>query len=240
LITSAVFSASAPGYAGVVTWASATDISADGDVSTHGALVGAVNIGDIGIPATTVNGVTFTPFPIASQNATIPISDPTGRFTLSGPNVRGFSGYGVPAAPFNTLSTAYQNLLTGGDYGNSNSLHLLTVSGLTPGATYEFEFLANDSHGNLHTITGATAGNMVSVDTDVGNTFGGIGQFAIGTFTADATTQDISFQGITGGTIESAFELRLLSVPEPGSGLLVLATSAAAVVRRRRQNRRKV
>jgi hypothetical protein len=237
-ILAVVLVAAAPADAGIVLWGPATNISGDGDVGTLGTLVGAVNIGDTGIPATTVNGVTFTPFPINSQNSTTTISDPTGRFTLAGPSVRGFSGFGVDAAPFNTLSPALQTLLTGGDFGNSNSLHLLTIGGLIPGADYEFQVWANDSRSSLHTITGATAGNTVDVDANVGFTFGGIGQFAVGTFTADAATQDVSFQGILGGTIESAYQLRLLSVPEPGSGLLVPTAVAAFVLRRSRSRAR--
>jgi hypothetical protein len=234
LIATAVLAAVNPGYADVILWGQPTNISGDGDVSTAGVLFGAVHIGAPGTVATTVNGVTFDPFPISSSNGN-PISDPSGRFTLSGQTVNGYSGYGVDAAPFNTLSPAYQALLTGGDFGSLNSLQVLTMSRLSPGTIYQFEFWCNDSRAAVRSMVNATAGNTVLVDTDVGFTFGGIGQFAIGTFTADATTQVVNFQGVpSGGTIENAFQLRILTVPEPSSGVLVLAAAAVFVRRRRR------
>jgi hypothetical protein len=225
-----------PSYAGVITWASPANISGDADVSTTGTLVGAVHIGDLGIVAATVNGVTFTPFTISSANGSNPITDPSGRFTLSGAAVNGTNAYGSLAAPFSTLSSSYQSLLNGGDFGAGNSLQVLTINNLNPGTTYQFQFWSNDSRGIFHTIVNATAGNTVAVDANVeGNTAGGIGQFAIGTFTADATMQVIDFQGAPGGgTSENAFELRILTVPEPGSGLLVLAALGGYVIRRRR------
>jgi hypothetical protein len=58
----------------------------------------------------------------------------------------------------------------------------LTITGLTSGDIYSFQFWSQ-SGGS----TTATAGNAVTVGG------GGNGQFAIGTFTADATTQAISF-----------------------------------------------
>ena len=59
-------------------------------------------------------------------------------------------------------------------------------------------------------------GNVESVS-------GGLGQFAIGTFTADATSEAITFgapDGSNGYALLNAFQLRQITVPEPSSALL--------------------
>lgn len=58
----------------------------------------------------------------------------------------------------------------------------------------------------------------------------------IGTFVADATTQDIDFQGEIGSsTIQNAYQLRNVTVPEPSISSLLIMGSAALLLTRRRQ-----
>lgn len=69
------------------------------------------------------------------------------------------------------------------------------------------------------------ASNTVTVNGDTTPRSGGTGQFSIGTFTADATTQTVTFQGhVNFGTLENAFQLRnITAVPEPGTLALFLS-----------------
>jgi hypothetical protein len=61
-----------------------------------------------------------------------------------------------------------------------------------------------------------------------------VGQFAIGTFTADSTSQVITFNGPV-QDILSAFQLRTSTVPEPTTiALLGLAFLGVMASRRRR------
>jgi hypothetical protein len=221
----------AASHASAITWGSPQNISGDSDVDTTGSLVGAFNIGVSGVGSTTINGVTFAGLALTGSNVT------SGNFNLTiATSFAGNNSVGFAAAPFNTLSAAYQGMLSteAGDFTNPITL---TMSGLTPGNTYEFEWWKNVSNGfESHTAT-ATAGNAVSLNsnTSAGAT-GGIGQFALGTFVADATTsQTITFSSTVQDTF-NGFQLRTGAVPEPtalslaGLGLLV------AVGRRRRSN----
>jgi hypothetical protein len=65
-------------------------------------------------------------------------------------------------APLNTLSADYLNLLR--DVGSLDG-KTLTISGLTVGATYQFQWWANLSVNESGTTT-ATAGNSVTLSTN--------------------------------------------------------------------------
>src|ERR1700710_2855255 len=86
-----------------ITWAAPQQISADSNVRTNGTLIGAYNIGDLGVPSTTVNGVTFLGCSAPGANGT------SGNFTLttaSGGAASNTGGGAPSAAPFNALSAA--------------------------------------------------------------------------------------------------------------------------------------
>jgi hypothetical protein len=216
-------------HAANVIWSLPQNISTDSDVNTLGTFIDAASIGNDA--PVTVNGVTFSAFNPGA---------PTGSFAITGAS--GYGGYGVNAAPFNTLSAAYQNLLTHGDFGSGNSIMTLTISGLTIGRDYLFQWWANDSRNNfVPQVVTATAGTAVTLNADTTASSGGIGQFAIGTFLADSTTQTISFQGgENGGTLENAFLLRdVTGVPEPSSSILLgLGAPLGFALSRRRPARK--
>ena len=80
----------------------------------------------------------------------------------------------------------------------------------------------------------ATAGNSVSLSSNVDSANGGLGQWVTGTFTADAASQSINFIGDGDGGFLNGFQLRLLdgatSVPETGSTLALLGISLGGLL----------
>jgi hypothetical protein len=141
---------------------------------------------------------------------------------------------GGTASPFTTLSSGYQSLLSAA-IGPAAGTMTLTIAGLTVGNTYQFEWW-NSSSANLNSPGTATAGNSVTLNSIVGSIPGGVGQFAIGTFTADAATEVIGFAGTGASTPVNGFQLRQTAVaagaaaPLPRgvwAGLIVMAMCAA-------------
>ena len=222
--------------AATITWGGPQNITGNTDVSTNGSLVGAFNVGNTGVFPTTVNGVNFQGFavPSGSTGATV------GNFAMfSGGTFESTNTQtGSTNAPFSTLSPEYRTLLAAATINRTP--FTLAISGLIAGMQYEFQWWANYSQVNeaLVPMHSATAGNTVTLDHNTSNTSGGRGQFAIGTFTADAATQSIIFSGPSHGLL-NGFQLREISaaaaVPETGStsALFALALGAFALVRRR-------
>jgi hypothetical protein len=123
-----------------ITWSSPSTIAADTDVSTSGTLVAAYNIGGPLVTSTTINGVTFSAFPIVDG----------GTSTTSGPlTVAGFSnepmstagGTGSGNAPFANLSGNYQAMLGDAVQKSSGTFHFLDMNllNLTVGQTYTLQ-----------------------------------------------------------------------------------------------------
>jgi hypothetical protein len=238
--------------ASFITWGAAQGISGNSDVDTTGTLVGAFNLGNVAItsppvPAvmdTTVNGVTFAGLAIPSLSSA-PVT--SGNFTFALVPVPGIMGVGFLSAngdtstnpPFANLTAPYQALLSSfaggqkfGGNGGDNFPLTLTMSGLTVGHKYEFEWWSNHTGDSVQTFTTAMAGNSVQLNSNVQGLMGGVGQFAIGTFTADMTSEQITFTGFSpnGGSKLNGLQLRDLgpavsAVPEPAS--VTLATLGA-------------
>ena len=241
LAATLAFATATTSYAANVNWGAATNITGNSDVSTAGALISAFTFGgQFDTPvATTVNGTLFQPFNVVFGNTSVTVGNTT--LAVSAASLTGAT-VSAGAAPFSSLSAAYQNLLR----TEVNSATLvpmrMTLSGLTVGQSYQFQWWCNDSLlGGSATSTTATAGNSVLLNSNTPNALGGLGQFAIGIFTADATTQQIVFTNSSNPTCVNAAQLRLLpasAVPEPGSalaGLLALGACAGGLLRRNRQ-----
>lgn len=225
-------------HAGFVTWGAPQTIVDDNDVSIAGTLVVAHNLGRPGNASATVHGVTFTPFGTNAPVNTLGNVRMSAAANILGDNIN----FGEIVSPFVDLSEEYQKLLQSGSYtvGFFPPPNItLTLSGLNVGTPYQFQWWANESSffsfdpnapAPALPSTTATAGGSVSL-VRTGLAPGSLGQFAIGSFTADAASQDIVFSGSDTKTLLSAFQLRAFPappIPEPGAGLFALALSAVA------------
>lgn len=225
LLLAAAGTSALPGA--TVLWSSPQSISGDADVSTTGSVILAANIG--AATATTVNGVTFAAY---NNMATIPgLTD-----TL---NLNPGSVFGNAAAPYGALSAGYQALVSSGRYTDGATLETLNLSGLTIGQSYLVQFWVNDSRGGGTSgrTLDLTAGATAVLDLNVQNVAGGLGQYVIGTFTADAATQIFNLlgshnAGTTDSTQLNGFQIR--AVPEPSQALLAALGVVSIGLRRRR------
>ncbi len=221
-------------HAAMMTWGTAQAISGDSDVSTNGTLVRAFNFGNGSVAATTVNGTLFEAFGFTVGLTTKTVGD----FTLD--LSTGFSPTGSATsdtvAPFTGLSASYQTLL-GQTVKDSLGSMSLTMAGLTVGKTYEFEWWANRSQASANpSATEAIAGASVTLTANPGTNASVLGQFAIGTFVADTTSQVVDFAGFFDEAMTNGFQLRdITAVPEPGTGIFGLACLGLAALRRRRR-----
>jgi hypothetical protein len=220
----AAFSAS---QAAPVTWDAPQQITGESDVSTAGTLVDAFNFAG---PATTINGVNFQQFDVGSTSNTV------GNYNFSCATNIGTRNTNSTMAPFSSLTMAYQAML-GIAAERGDRLMTLTISGLTVGATYSFQVWVNDSE-NLN-------GNIFPVDVNEGEVSlnpssdglaGSLGQYVIGTFTADAAQQQFTFFGGEVGVV-NGFQLRMqgANVPSGGSTVALLGIALfilAAITRR--------
>jgi hypothetical protein len=215
-------------------WQSPVTISGDSDVSTTGSLVAAFNMFGTTVA---VNGVTFTAFSVTAGSTTAT----NGNFSFSEspamlvtPN-----NLGSASAPFSNLSANYRTLLSTAISTSDNNTLTLTMTGLTLGLTYQFQWWVNASNfPNSGFDTTATSGpQVVTLDSNTTNANGGVGQMVIGTFSAGANFQTIAFTGTnsTQAPTVNAFQLRV--IPEPGS-LALLAVGGASIAALLRQRRR--
>ncbi len=221
-----------PATASPITWGAATGIGGDSDVSTNGTLVAAFNFNGAG---TAVNAVLFQPFAVPGGAG----SHTVGNYTISS-NFFGFNpDTSSPNPPFSTLSAAYQGLLGTAAPAIANST--LTLGGLTVGQQYEIQVWSHNSADEFgYGVEVGDDGFANSVFLDAGGA-GFLGQYVIGTFTADAASQLVQFSPSEVSNV-NGFQLRLLgdeppppAVPEPASlAVFGLAVVGAAAVRRRR------
>ncbi len=220
-------------------WGSPTTISGDSDVNLQGTLDRAFNFGASTAPElpATVNGVPFVFFGVTTLASTTlgttTLSTSAGNGTMGGT-----SEVGAAAAPFSNLSAPYQSLLRTAAFSNAGSTLTLTLSGLTLGQEYLFQWWVNDSRlaAGADRQATSTAGNSTQLEYNVSNTEGGVGQYVTGTFTADGTSQSITITGQTTGIVGPAPQvnaMQLRTVPEPAGALLLLAGGAMLLARRR-------
>jgi PEP-CTERM motif len=224
-------------HAALINWgAGAQNITGDANVDTSGTLLGALNFGDTNVSNAFINGVFFNAAAIANNTTA---SATFGNFSLTSSPVNfGASNIlGSGATPFTSLSLNYQALLATAIGGLIGETITLTINSLTVGANYEFQWWASQSNGSTSSVTTADGGGgLVSLVSNTSAANGGVGQFATGTFTADSTSQVITFSGSVYPVL-NALQLRTLaapSVPEPGTALAGVALVGLCGMRRRR------
>jgi hypothetical protein len=141
----------------------------------------------------------------------------------------GSNSFGSVSSPFSGLSSSYQSLLGTGAYADVPATITVTLKGLTSGQQYRLQWWTSDAalqspiYGGSFTNTTATAVNSVTLDANTTNTVGGLGQFAIGTFTASGTSQPFTLAETSGGFNPLINALQLRAVPEPSTCVMALA-----------------
>jgi len=202
LLLACVLVACAPALqAAVIHWGGgARNILADTDASTEGILVRA--LAKSGAASSVVNGITFGPFP--------------GPDTLSGQIGTIHSTGALPVA--GGISPAYATLLSQNERSSTATANTLTLTlnNLLPGHHYQLQLWFHDANtSGLDTLRVKSSGSLdpwVVLDANTTNSAGGRGQHAIGTFTADATTQVVQLIGTPFAALQ-AYQLRLISAP---------------------------
>jgi autotransporter-associated beta strand protein len=148
--------------------------------------------------AQTVNGVPFT-----ATTGTAVVGG--GDVTLSGFSAANASAFTSTIAPFNNLSTAYKAGLVGAVFNSAaNTSGTVTLNNLTVGRKYQLEVWAGDPRtGNTTNraewiydgIGGAT--NLLKFNMTATN--GGLGQWTLGSFTADSSSQAFTLDATAPG-----------------------------------------
>jgi nitrous oxide reductase accessory protein NosL len=193
---------------GHVTWSEPNTISSEADISTRGTLLYAYN--NSGNTAT-VNGVTFTGVDSATAWGT-----GVTLFGLNGSLTSVFAGGSI--APWNALPTAYQTILQGGAFIWGSGSATVMLNDLVAGHQYQVQIWVNDSRGSTRSQTVAsTMGNTVSLAYDSTQAAGGVGQYAIGTFTAEAKALSFTINGGIDTAQINAIQIRDITPSSYGS-----------------------
>ncbi len=183
---------------GQLVWNPSAVISGNANVFNLGSTLAAFNWNN---STQTVNGVTFTGTNSATGGGTA-ITFSTGLSNTT-------AVYTATVAPFTSLSAAYQAMLSGA-VSNSGATVTVTLNGLTSGHVYSTQFFVEDPRtngaGRSDTVVGTTnAARLVFNSTQAA---GGVGQYALGRFIANAATQSFTVTSAGGVTQINALQFR--------------------------------
>jgi hypothetical protein len=226
-----------------ITWGTAQNITGDSDVSTLGSLLYAYNIGASGVSSTTVNGVNFSSYVFPNGSTTTTTGSVT--FTEFPGLLWSSNSLGVGSSPFAALTANYQTLLSSGGSANNPGTLTGSLGGLTVGRDYLIQWWSNDSwvSGDFNQTQASQFGgnSTVTLDSNITDTEGELGQYAIGTFTATSSFVDFNLDGNVGWPLINAFQVRDVTsaaVPEPGqvaASILLLAGIGGYIFLKRRK-----
>ncbi|MFC7337814.1 PEP-CTERM sorting domain-containing protein [Haloferula chungangensis] len=204
---------SAHAGAATITW-SVASISGDTDVVSTGVTHTALNGSATAVTnPLTINGVEFQ-------------SDGDGSDLLSG-NFGGDAWTGPETGD-------YQQLLSNIDFQSNGTgdLTVTTFSGLAIGDNYTFQYWYADDNWQAPNPDRELTISLGTGTQSGDNVING-GEFATGTFTADATSIDLIVSSTHNGVRMSALQLRNTSIPEPSIALLS-GLGVLGLIRRRR------
>ncbi len=211
LATSTAMMASAS--AATITWGEFDLAAAASEISTKGTSIEAWNLVNTdareATDTTTINGVVFTANNLFDS----------GYFTND--------TFGVSTGDAN-LDLLYLQASYSYDYNS------VTLEDLTIGNEYELQIFYGDNRPGLNLMMNVGDGSTIQA-TSSGTIENGA--WIIGTFTADATTQNFhsSFGNFNNTSYLSGYQLReILSVPEPSSTALIGLGGLALILRRRK------
>ena len=249
-----------PAFAATVSWQTVQGISGEGDVDTTGSLLYAYNFGSntpdaTEAVATTINGVAFAPAALSSITAgPVTFGNVTLRETEPGWVLIANISTGVPTQnPYAALSSSYRNLLGTAIFATAPGTMQVDLGGLTVGQSYRIQlwssFADHSGYGSFFGSASVTGGSSsTTLDSNVGNADGAVGQWVIGTFTAAATMERLELNGLNNSyPLLNGLQVRVVAaaVPEPAStGLLLtlgfgsVALGVCAHVRRRLRSRK--
>ena len=233
-----VLAATACLKAASITWFGPQNITGNTDVKTNGTLFQAVDFGTTS--ATTVNGVTFSGFSVGSGTSSITV----GNINLvgTGTQVAGRQlrqgAFSSGSAPFSTLSGSYQNLVGPGIYSQNGTPAgtaakiTVTITGLSVGQQYDVQYWVNDPRGVQDTVQRQVQIGSQLLSLNTSGTTGGTGQWVLGTFIADGSSQSFDVTGVSSGTVgpvayANAMQVRV--VPEP-STIIMAASGSLAIL----------
>ncbi len=222
--------------AATITWGAPTaETGSPSDISTTGTFFDSATwkMNDV-----TVNGVRFNGQG-SWDSGSSGLGNGSGMHFGNGSKIEVVNLYN-PSAAFgvapNPWDPNYRALVGGGAYGLTPVPVAILLGGLTVGRTYQVQVF--EAFWNNNWATRFTGGansvllNLTGRDVGAGETT--IPDYAIGTFTADATSQIISLSSGTDAIIFNSIQVRSVSVPDVGlsAGMFGLGILGLAVVRR--------
>ena len=135
--------------------------------------------------------------------------------------------FGSSNEPFSSLTTEYKKIVGAAVFSHDKDL-TFTLNNLTIGKTYKIQIWASDSRGadRNESVSGSP---VLSYNT--GAAAGGLGEYIIGTFTADSTHQVLSFVGGSSTGFPLSGQINGLQLrtapPEPRSTVLLMCPRGA-------------
>ncbi len=224
-----VFGLTRAASAATITWSAPHAISGPSDVVNTGQLFDSIMFSSNNPNAsTTVNGVTF-------DRAVFPGgAAPYGQNSAAG-NIQTLEDNDQPTSAPTTGNAAYDKLLSTESYTNPGSQYNITLSGLHVGQNYLVQAWVDDQFSTNPSFAGQ---NSLSLNYGQANAIVvPNGDYIVGRFTADATTETLTWGGNSGGYAWSTIDALQVRTPEPSSMVLCGLGAVGLLVAARRRRK---